>query len=100
MQRQVVHITCFDEALSTPTRRVGVVNFGLYCACGEFVALSVSEPRQRPAEIEFKADQPILIRCPYCQLEVRRHVHEIRRIRLTEQNRRRFDRTVRHSEQR
>ena len=100
MQRQVVHITNYAEPLSTPTRRVGVVNFGLYCSCGEFVALSVSEPRQRPAEVEFKSDQPILIRCPYCQLEVRRQIHEILRIRLTEQNRRRLDRNVRHSEQR
>ena len=97
MQRQVIHITSVDEPLPTQTRRVGVVNFGLYCRCGEFIAFSVSEPRQPPLNIKFEAERPILIKCPFCQLEEHRQVHQIRRVRLTEQNRRLTDAHFRQS---
>ena len=97
MKKQIIHITTFDEPLPTQVRQVGVVNFGLYCRCGEFIAFSVSEPRHAPLNVEFAAEQPILVRCPYCQGEERRQVHQIMRIRLTEQNRRRLDRNVRRA---
>lgn len=97
MQRQVIHITNFDEPLPTPTRRVGVVNFGVYCQCGEFIALLVSEPRQPPLNVEFVAEKPVLIKCPYCQSDQRRQVHQILRVPLTEKNRRQLDRHFRQA---
>lgn len=97
MQRQIIHITNFDEPLPTPTRRVGVVNFGVYCQCGEFIALLVSEPRQPPLNVEFVAETPVLIKCPYCQSEQRRQVRQILRVPLTEKNRRQFDQHLRQA---
>jgi hypothetical protein len=97
MQRQIIHITTFDEPVSIQVRRVGVVNFGLYCRCGEFIAFSVSEPRQPPLNVEFAAEHPVLVRCPFCQTEERRQVHQIMRVRLTEANRRRHDRGIREA---
>jgi hypothetical protein len=100
MQRHIIHITTVDEPLPIQVRRAGVVNFGLYCRCGEFIAFSVSEPRQPPLNVEFAAEHPVLVRCPFCQQEERRQVHQIMRLPLTEANRREtieaFERPQRH----
>jgi hypothetical protein len=45
---------------------VAATNFGIYCRCGEFVVFSVL--RGEPVvELEFIADQPVPILCPYCR---------------------------------
>jgi hypothetical protein len=61
----------------------------MYCnACGEFFAFAVEDDRLKGHELEFTADAPILVECPFCKHQERRHIAEVRRIPLTEGNKR------------
>jgi len=83
-----LHLTTDDTPLATVPRAVGKTNIGLYCnQCGEFISFAV-EPYGAPP-IEFVADKPLLIRCPFCSHTEDRHVAEIRRMPLTEANKQR-----------
>ena len=90
MLRHVIHITAFDDPLIAVKRREGAMNVGMYCRCGEFVALSAARPGQRAVEVQFTAAQPILLFCPYCNEIEHRHVEEIQQLLLTKSNKRRL----------
>lgn len=88
MEKQIIHITAFDEPLRTRARpKSAWIHSGQSCRCGEFVAFSTREPRQVPVNIEFAAALPILAKCLSCQCEELQEAQIIMRVRLTEQNR-------------
>jgi hypothetical protein len=73
--------------LPTLKRKLGVDNIGFYCGeCGEFYAFAIEVPADRV--VEFTADGPVLTKCPFCKAEVDRRVSEIKRLVLTEANKR------------
>jgi hypothetical protein len=90
MQRHVIRITAFDKPMPTLRRQLGAINTGLYCRCGEFIAFSVTRG-ERWVELEFIADQPILVICPTCGLKDHRRAQDIVQLMLKEENVRRRD---------
>ena len=90
MLHHVVKITAFDRPMPTVRRQEAATNVGIYCRCGEFVAFSVM--RGEPAvELEFIADQPVPVLCPYCGSKEQRHAEDIVQLVLNETNLRRHD---------
>ena len=90
MLHHVIKITAFDRPMPTVRRQVAATNFGIYCRCGEFVAFSVV--RGEPVvELEFIADQPVPILCPYCRNKEHWDAEGIVQLVLDEANLRRHD---------
>ena len=81
-----------DAPLVTQSRSIGKINSGLYCnRCDEFICFAAEDakPAAQQRAIEFLADGPLLIECPYCMAREDRHVCEIRRMPITESNKKR-----------
>ncbi len=75
--------------LVTQSRSVGKINSGMYCnTCDEFICFAAEDakPAAQQRAIEFSADGPLLVECPYCRAREDRHVCEIRRMPITELN--------------
>jgi hypothetical protein len=85
MLHHAIRITEFHKPMPTVRRQLEAVNTGLYCRCGEFIAFAVTRG-ERWVELEFVADQPILILCPICGSEDRRRAEDIVQLLLTEAN--------------
>jgi hypothetical protein len=88
MQSHRIHLaTAPGMPLPTLKRKLGVSNIGFYCSeCGEFYAFAIEVPDDKV--VEFTADGPVLTKCPFCKAEVDRRVSEIKRLVLTEANKR------------
>jgi hypothetical protein len=83
-----IHITASDQPLATVPRRIEQPNIGVYCnSCKEFISFAIEPPNAEP--IEFVADAPLLVKCPFCQNSDHMHVAEIRRMPITEANKKR-----------
>ena len=90
MLHHVIKITAFDRPMPTVRRQVTATNVGIYCRCGEFIAFSVT--RGEPVvELEFIADQLVLVLCPFCGSKEHRHAENIVQLVLDEANLRRQD---------
>lgn len=84
-----IHLgTSPGSPLPTLKRKLGVTNVGMYChPCGEFFAFGIEVPDTY--DIDFTADAPLLVRCPFCEAEEDRPVGDIQRLLLTEGRKRR-----------
>jgi len=90
MLHHVIKITAVDRPMPTVRRQVAATNTGLYCRCGEVIAFAVT--RGLPEiELEFIADQPIPVLCPFCGSKDHRRAEEIMQLVLTEENLRQHD---------
>ena len=89
MEKRRIHLgTSPDSPLPTLKRKLGVRNVGMYCRpCGEFFAFGIDIPDTY--DIQFTADAPLLVRCPFCEAEDARSVDDIERLVLTEGRKRR-----------
>ncbi|MCJ2084619.1 hypothetical protein MKK88_01230 [Methylobacterium sp. E-005] len=86
---QRIHVTTAPGfPLATVKRELNKTNVGLYCQhCGEFFAFAVEEPSA--VALEFTADAPLLVQCPFCKQQDHRNAGEILRFPLTEGKKRR-----------
>lgn len=90
IEKRRIHLgTSPGSPLPNLKRKLGVTNVGLYCnSCGEFFAFGVDVPDTY--DIQFTADAPLLVRCPFCEAEEPRSVDAIERLVLTEGRKRRL----------
>ena len=90
MLHHVIRITEFETPMPEVRRQLGAINVGIYCHCGEFVALAVIRD-QREIEFEFVSDRPVPIHCSFCGNVEHRRADEIVQLVLTDTNLRQRD---------
>jgi hypothetical protein len=81
-------IAAGDYSHGIQKRKLGKLNYGTYCECGEFVAFVVYPDPKIADEVAFACDGPISFSCPFCRNMQKRVVTEFESIVLTEGNKR------------
>jgi hypothetical protein len=88
-----IHLASGDYTSSIVKRTLGKLNIGFYCDCGEFIAVSVTEPYMAE-QLTFACDGPLQLTCPFCGTSQTRVVTQFEKLILTERNKRSAPRAV------